>query len=218
MKNLVLVAVAAAAALSVCGCDLFGKDPDFYPTTVGSEWRYEGEMVWSQPTAGTDTVWTQVTNLRVTGTAALGVGGNAAVFVSTDSMVQRMPMETLVVTVDTSWVLKNGDWVLDFDGPNDDRPDTMLALPLEQSKTWQVFGRGDTTVWATVVGKSDITVPAGTFKACWEVEYEYSQPGGNYKFSQWYAEGVGWVKGRSRFVAGNATVTMEQRLTRQAVK
>ena len=115
-------------------------------------------------------------------------------------------------------ILKTPDWVLDYAGPNDNRPDTMLALPLEQSRTWQVFARGDTTVWATVVGKSDVSVPAGTFAGCWEVEYEYSIPGGSFKRSHWYAEDVGWVRGRSRFSGGESTITTEQRLTGYEVK
>ncbi|MFO7638613.1 MAG: hypothetical protein R6X14_04850 [bacterium] len=211
--RLVQVTVAAGMLFAVAGCGLFESEPDYFPTSVGSSWRYEAEMVLNQSDAGADTLWTQVTNLRVAGTAVLGGGKQAAVFVTVDSFRQRMPHDTLIMTSDTSWILKNSSWVLDFDGPNDDRPDTMLALPLEQDKTWQVYARADTALWATVTGREDITVPAGTYANCLEVEYEYSFSGGNYKLTHWYAEETGWVRGRSSFSAGGYTGITEQRLT-----
>jgi hypothetical protein len=215
MRKSVLFALAAAFLL-VAGCGLVGSDPDFYPNSVGSSWRYDAAMTISP--ADADTFWTQVTHLHVTGTAALGAGGTAAVFVSTDSTRQRVPWDTTIVTTDTSWVLKTAGWVLDFDGPNDDKPDTMLALPLEPGKTWPVFARADTSVWATVIRKEDAVVPAGTFKDCWVIEFAYTAPGGNYKLTHWYADGVGWVRGWSQFTSGGYTGTTEQRLTGYDVK
>ncbi|MFO7675287.1 MAG: hypothetical protein R6X12_03085 [bacterium] len=214
MRNPVLAILAAVAALACLSCDQFEGDADFFPTAVGSSWRYEAEMV----LLPSDTILTQVTNLRVTGTAPLGAGGTAAVFVTTDSLRQRVPWDTLLVNSDTSWILKDSRWVLDFDGPNDDKPDTMLVLPLELNKTWQVLVKADTTVWGTVVKRENITVPAGTFADCWAVEYEYSYTGGSYKLTHWYAEEVGWVRGWSEFTAGNYTGRNEQRLTGYDVK
>jgi hypothetical protein len=216
MKNLVLCAVFGALLLAGVGCDLFGgDDTDYYPTTVGSSWRYEGEM--TIETDG-DTLLTQVTNLDVTGTAELAVGGTAALFVTVDSVLQRIPWDTLLVTADTSWILKTSSFVLDFEGPSDNQPDTMLALPLEQGKTWQVFASADTTVWATVVGREDITVAAGSFKDCWEVEFEYTAGAGSFQLSYWYADGVGWVRGWSSVAAGGYTGITERRLTGYDVK
>lgn len=215
MKKTILCALFAALLLVGAGCDIFGGDPDWYPTSVGSSWRYEGTTTFE---TDADTLMTQVTNLRVTGTAELAAGGNAAVFVATDSVRQRLPWDTLLVTHDTSWVLKTADWVLDFEGPNDDAPDTMLALPLEQAKTWQVFATADTTVWATVVGRQDVAVPAGSFKDCWEVEYEYTAGAESFKMSYWYADGTGWVRGWSQVSAGGYTATSERLLTNSDVK
>ena len=102
MKKFFIVTVTAIVALTFGGCDPAQTESNLFPTAVGNSWRYEAEMVMRLTDAGDDTLWTQVTNLRVTGTIPLGAGGDAAVFVATDSLRQRMPWDTLILTSDTS--------------------------------------------------------------------------------------------------------------------
>jgi hypothetical protein len=71
-------------------------------------------------------------------------------------------------------------------------PDLVIVQPMDVGDVW----RWHDWLWtdsAVVSGKTDVIVPAGTFKNCYEVDY-YGLLGQHY-YRVCYAEGFGAVKG-----------------------
>jgi len=214
----VLLATIITVALFTLGCDKLSPEPDYYPTTVGSTWRYEGEMLFAQGDA--DTFATMVQRVEITGTTTLAGGSEAAVVVSLDSMETRIgPDASITVTYDTTYIVKRDSLVLSYDSLNDNTPQTILSLPITEGKTWDVWASGDEKVEAMVLGKEDAVVPAGSFKDCWKMKFTYTGPDPEeLLMHHWVADGVGMVQYRMEMESGQFTITMGLRLTHYDVK
>ncbi len=217
-KSLLFVALLAAVALLVTSCDLFGGDKaGYYPMTVGSTWEFQGWMTTEQ--VDQDTIFTSKTHAEVTQKVTLAGGEEASEFVMTESTHMRLPQETTIVYVDTSYARETDNYVLAYDSKDDTDPDTVLALPLEEGKTWTIHTSGDTTLSAKVIGKETTNVPAGEYKNCWKVEITTNvgsdaTPTMHY----WYADGVGRVKNFMEYTEQSYKTTLINELTSATIK
>ncbi len=194
MKRLLLLTVLFSAALILVNCDLFGTTKDYYPMATGTTWNYVGSVTSTATDADPDTISTSAGGSEVTGKAELASGEEVARFVNTDTTYLRMP-DTTWVLVDTGYVRQDGDYVLSYESLDDTEADTVLALPMELNKTWQVRASGDTSITGTIVAQEDVTVPAGTYTNCWKVEIATTiGTDASDKMHYWYADGIGRVK------------------------
>jgi hypothetical protein len=69
-----------------------------------------------------------------------------------------------------------------------------MVQPLDAGDVWRWWDWW--TDSAVVAGKTDVIVPAGTFKGCYQVDY-YVGNVGQVVYRVCYAEGVGAVKGEA---------------------
>ncbi|HEX7320529.1 MAG TPA: hypothetical protein VF399_09270 [bacterium] len=176
-------------ALFVINCG--GGGGNLVPLTVGNEWNYQT----IQTIDFVDTMYTDVidTTTSVTEiTAETTLDDSTEVF----EQVSTTTVDT-VNYVDTSYVLDNGDFVLGYGDKADVVPDTLFAYPLEEGNTWTV----NANETAVVLGKEDVTVPAGTFD-CWEIGYITDGDTAH----MFVAEGTGTVK--STFGSSDSMMTM----------
>ena len=192
MKHSLLFAVLLGAAALIVGCGLFGTTADWFPMTVGSTWHYRTTTIASFGGMVDTTYAGQF--VQVTGIAQTGAGDEVTVFSHTESTFIEVPQETTIVTTHTSYVRETDGAILGYDDLNDTEPDTALALPLEQGKTWTMWSSGDTSVTGTVVAKENVSVYAGTFTDCWKVEMRMMIGGTSQSTYFWYADGVGRVR------------------------
>lgn len=180
MRKLGLVCILAFVATFI-GCGLFG-DKDYHPLTVGNIWKYDITTITVQTTR-TDTTHTTTTT-TITGTDKLS--DEKEVFVVTT---------TVGSTTTTSYELEENDFILGYSSKTDTMPDTLLALPLEDGKTWVVTTYAPSgEITAKVTGKGDATVEAGEYKDCWILEYSYPSAANYVSNKTWVADGVGGVK------------------------
>jgi hypothetical protein len=145
-------------ALFVINCG--GGGGNLMPLTVGNTWNY-------RTISTIDFVDTSYTDVVDTTTSVSEITAETTLDDSTEvfEQVSTTTIDT-VDYVDTSFVLDNGDFVLVYADKADAVPDTMIAYPVEESKTWTV----NATTTAVVIGKEDVTVTAGTFD-CWKIGY-----------------------------------------------
>jgi len=218
MKKLAVYALCGTLLLLVgTGCDLFGDGKtDYYPMTVGSNWCFESSLTFEQLDA--DTFSTSSTHTVVARTVNLTSGEEVAEFVTTDTTHNRLPAETTLVNVDSSYIRQTDNYVFSYESLDDADPDTALALPLEENKTWTISSRGDTVTTATVVGKETITTPAGEFKDCWKVETMTAVGSETITMYWWYADGVGRVRNWFEETQQSIKTTLEALLTGYEIK
>ncbi len=179
MKKLCLI--IAIAILMYSGCGLFGGKT-YYPLTVGNIWKYSMQTV-TIDSVRTDTTTSQTTT-SITGTDKLADDREAFVVTSTTGSGSY-----------TSYMLEDGDYILAFDSKTDSMPDTVLAQPLEDGKSWTVNSFptiGKFT--ASVTGQEDVTVEAGDYSDCWIVKYSYDNNPSIVENKSWFAKNVGTVK------------------------
>jgi hypothetical protein len=217
MKRIVLVAALSVLVVLVANCDLFGGGtPDYYPQTIGSNWLFESALTFEQ--ADADTVYTSRTHSVVTRTANLTAGDEVAEFVSTDSTHMRFPAETTQVSIDTVYVRQTDSYVLAYESLDDQEPDTALAIPLEENKTWTFSSRGDTVITGTVVAKETVTTPAGDYQDCWKVEMMTTVGTETVTMYWWYADGIGRVRNWFEETQQGIKTTLEAWLADYEVK
>jgi hypothetical protein len=160
MRKLMLVSAAlVAAALVMTTCDKKtddgdnggGATSDYFPMTIGSAWTWRSDAHYVNP----DTTMTDTQMMRA---------------VSADTLSNGKSVVTIEMSAhgwtDTIYVHKSSNCVLFFHELDSTDCDTLLLLPLEQGKSWTRYGGTSRT---TVIGKEDVTVPAGNFPECWKL-------------------------------------------------
>jgi hypothetical protein len=198
MKKLMWLLPLVALIVS-CG----GEEDEYLPLAVGNVWNY-------------DMTYLMITNdtLQTAGTSVTEVTGETTLDNDVDVLeyVETMTWDdTLLVpnSVDTSYLLENDDYLLIYDDLADTLPDTSLVLPIEQGNAWVVYADSVDTLTAEVVGQETVTVPAGTYDDCWDIEYtSLGQTQHN-----WFALDVGIVKHFMQVVDQNMTVEFTRELT-----
>ncbi|OGC38800.1 hypothetical protein A2Y85_08045 [candidate division WOR-3 bacterium RBG_13_43_14] len=191
MKKLVL---SLALVLLIIGC---GGEKAVFPLTVGNEWTYGLSVI----TETTDTSGVVADTMTATTTSQINsettLDDSTAAFENISSMEYD---DTLMTDfTDTSYVVETDDYILGYDSKSDTEPDTLFVLPVEEGNTWAQ----NSTTTAVVLGKEDVTVPAGTYNDCWEIGYITT---GETTYT-YYAPGTGNVK--SYLVIGDTLTTVE---------
>jgi hypothetical protein len=211
MKKLLILTVAAVACFMV-GCG--GGTDDYFPMSVGSQWDYEGYVLFGTTTAAMDTQQTMTVTTEAQAKTTLTSGEEVIPFQSTVITHQFLPSVMTDTTIGTSYSRESGDAILQYDSLSTSIPDTLLKMPLSEGDTWYVASNAK----ALVVGKEDVTVPAGTYKNTWKIKITSS--GGGYTMDMffWYAKGVGSVKTHYENTYGGYTSIFNQELKSVDIK
>ncbi|MEO0136486.1 MAG: hypothetical protein ABIL40_04575 [candidate division WOR-3 bacterium] len=149
MKKL-LVVVPFLLLLIGCG----GGEKDYWPLSVGNVWEYQAQITITTP----DTNFTNTDTLKIEITQETTLDNGKKVFESITSNGSS----------DTTYLEKTDDYLFSYENKADTEPDTMLAFPLEEGKTWTVRKDSLFTETVKVLGKESVTVPAGTYDDCWK--------------------------------------------------
>ncbi len=95
-------------------------------------------------------------------------------------------------------------WYADLETVKLDSNQTLIEFPLTEKASQKLqASSGKQKITMTVAGKEDVTVPAGTYKACWKIEIKDTWPatGTTYDGAVWLAADVGvvkWLRGTGR--------------------
>jgi len=182
-KLLVLIPIM----LIVVGCG--GGGQNIYPLTVGNTWNYTTITTTTTPIDTT----TDTTTVDVEITAQTALDNGKEVF-------------EVVSGTSTSYIEDADDYVFGYDTKADTIPDTLLALPLEEGKSWTVTSDTAGTAFKTyVVGKENVIVPFGTYNDCWKLGNIIGND--TTGVNVYYAEGTGMVKTYS--LIGDTTFSVE---------
>jgi hypothetical protein len=161
------------------------QNRDFLPLAVGNQWNYD--MYYSMMMTS-DTV-------RNTGASVTAITRQTALN-NTVEVLEQVTTNTWDDTltnpnsVDTTYLLLTDDYLLVYDDLADTEPDTSLDLPFSTGKTWVVYADTTDTLTAEVIGQETVTVPAGSYDVCYNVEYTSLGQTQN----DWFAEDVGIAK------------------------
>jgi len=174
-KLLVLVPVV----LFLVGCG--GGEKDYFPITVGSVWNYQSTSTVTAP----DTTITIVdtTKVEVLGETTLNNGTKVFEVVAGGGQY-----------ADTSYYEKTDDYIFVYEDKASTTPDTALALPLEEGKSWNVHKDTSYTETMQIIKKESVTVPAGTYDDCWKAMAIYTDGTFSDTAYVWLAPEVGQVK------------------------
>ncbi|MEO0072358.1 MAG: hypothetical protein ABIK10_02800 [candidate division WOR-3 bacterium] len=180
MKRYWSLLIPMTVALVIVGCGIFGGE-DYYPLKVGNQWKYEGYMARVISDTVQDTLYTMTfehTIARKFRDTIRNIDVYMRANVNTIHYLPPYYTDSTVTTVDSTQIYQLGD-TLFFDNT------PALVYPLEVNKTWH-----DSTY--KVLAKEDLTVPAGTYRNCWKIQYVPA--GGDDTTYYWYKDGVGLIK------------------------
>lgn len=191
MKKHIVFILFIVFTLFITSC---GGDGDsgvaYYPLTVGDIWNYEVTMTWEDP----DTTMVITGDLRAKITDETQLDNGTDVF-------EQVVAWTLDGSsfVDTNYIEETDAAIISYDRKDGTDPFTLLELPIEDGNTWIV----NTTTTAVVLGKQDVSVPAGEYDNCWEIAYIISDD----TTYVYFAEDVGEVKEYGFQTVGDTTLT-----------
>jgi hypothetical protein len=160
MKKLFLL---LPLVILIIGCG--GGEKNYFPLAVGNQWYYAVTTTVHITTPDTTFIQAGTIKQELSREATLTNGRKAFEFINTSTI-------DTMTNVDTSYVEATDDYVLSYDSLADSRPDTTIAKPLEEGKTWTVTSETADTTKAVVIGQeSNVQVPAGTYDDVWKVAY-----------------------------------------------
>jgi hypothetical protein len=155
----------------------------WFPLVLGSKWTYR--LTSASDTGDFTITVTEVGDVKHYARAVTDSGvslGGLFPFSDLDGDTSCF----YTVNGDTTWLGASGG----------STPLMVMVQPLDSVAAW----RWTYFVWtdsAVVSGKTDVIVPAGTFKNCYEVNYYGFGFGGQLCYRVCYADGVGAVKGEA---------------------
>ena len=163
--------------LFIIGCS---KEPqNYFPLAVGYEWDYRQIInTIIQQDIRSDTL--SLFSWRISGDTTLDNG--TPVFIVDLSLLPVYYEET-------------EGYILQYTDLDDTIPDTIMALPLENGKTWRV----DSDKTAEVTTLENISVIAGTYQDCWKVMFISN----NDTLFKYYAPDIGLIKQYEAEVSGD---------------
>ncbi len=183
MKKLALL---ATFIIFVIGCG--GAGDNYFPLTVGYEWDYQ----WIIDTTIADTTYAD-TGAVVTWSIT-----------AEDTLNDGTPVFELTMGTIPFYIEETEDYIIQYTDKAGSNPDTVLAIPLEDGKTWNV----DDNTTAEVVNKESVTVTAGTYDDCWKVMFIRTGVTSVDTYYNYYAPDVGHIKNYERTYV-NADTTVE---------
>ncbi|MGQ9817859.1 MAG: TapB family protein [bacterium] len=176
MKKLL---VYVPIALLIIGCG--GGEKNYFPLTEGNTWNYR--------TISTTTIGDST--LSDTGTVKMEITAKTTLNNGTEVYEQIL---TIDQSGDTSYMQETDDYLLSYDDKADTKPDTILAFPLEEGKTWTVSKDSLYTETSKAMGKESVTVPAGTYDDCWKIADILSDSASSETTFYYLAPDVGLIK------------------------
>lgn len=194
MKKLLLF---VPIVLYIIGCG--GEAVNYFPLSVGSVWDY----------LTTTTAYTPTDTTEMPGTMYVEITEETTLDDGTE-VVEQMTIETTVVEPDTfvdtsyTYMEETEDYIRSYDDKADTTADTWAELPIEEGNTWDV----NADMSAVVLGRADVSVPAGDYDDCWEIGY-YTDTDTVYTY---LADGVGIVRQTMKINAGFAILETEVEL------
>jgi hypothetical protein len=161
------------------------EESDYLPLAVGNQWNYDmtySMMMTSDTLQNTGTSVTEITRQTV-------LNNNVEVL---EQVTTNTWDDTLMNpnSIDTTYLYKTPANLLVYDDLADTDPDTSLVLPILAGNTWVVYADTMDTLTAEVLGREAVTVPAGSYNSCWNVEYTSL----GQTQHDWFAIDVGIVK------------------------
>lgn len=182
MKKMVYI-LPLVILIATCAPEV--KQRDFLPLAVGNQWNYDINYAMMMTS---DTV-------RNTGASVTAITRQTALN-NTVEVLEQVTTNTWDDTlmnpnsVDTTYLLLTDEYLLVYDDLADTEPDTSLDLPFSTGNTWVVYADTTDTLTAEVIGQEAVTVPAGSYDVCYNVEYTSLGQTQN----DWFAEDVGIAK------------------------
>jgi hypothetical protein len=179
----------------IIGC---GGEAVYFPLAVGNQWEYSIEQTITL--ISPDTTWEYTGNsiTEITAETTLDNGNPVLEQVTTTTWDDTLMTDA----TDTTYVEETEDYMLIYNSKADTDPDTSLMLPIEAGNTWTVYSNTADTMTAYVVGKATVTVPAGSYDDCWQIEYSFSG-GVNV---DWFAPDFGVVRHEYEMSDSNTTI------------
>ncbi|MEN8207770.1 MAG: hypothetical protein ABFR50_00815 [Candidatus Fermentibacteria bacterium] len=198
MKRLITTAAFILLVLS-CGTssDPIGPSPstdaEFYPMTVGNQWVYSriGTIMDGDSLTGT---LTGSCTLEITGTETHSEGFD--VFVQENAVTDTLVMGSMVMIIDTTYTdyLRITDTgLLGYPHLTDTDSSFTVPFPIVSGAVWNFSEEPPMT--GTVLSTSvNVTVSAGTFEDCIEIQLTWIQGGNTVSNTMDSARNVGKVR------------------------
>lgn len=183
MKKLLLL---IPLVVFIVGCDGGEEGNGYFPLAVGNKWDYSLTQTTTMTLPDTTFVMTGASTTEITDETTLDNGTEVFQQITTTTYDDTLMQEC----VDTTYIEKLDTYILIYDDKADTDPDTSLLLPIEEGNTWTVYSDSADTMTAEVLGKEDMTVPAGTYEDCWKIEYTFTGATN----TDWFAPDFGIVK------------------------
>ena len=197
MKNLIIAAVFILTVLSCGTSDPIGPSPsgdaEFYPMTVGNQWVYgrTGTVMDGGTLIGTRT---GSCTLEITGTETHSEGFD--VFVQENEVTDTLVMGSTVTIIDstyTSYLRVTDDGLFGYPHLTDTDSSFIVPFPILNGAVWNFSEEPPMT--GTILSTSvDVTVSAGTFENCIEMQLIWIQGGNTVSNTTDSARNVGKVR------------------------
>jgi hypothetical protein len=198
VKTLTTVVVAASLCWLLTGTGCHMGAADYWPMAEGNLWTYRYLVIGMAQDSTPDTTIVED-----------AMAWKCGELVTLDSGIKAWAMS--VGPSDSVYFREVGNAVLLYEDASDAEPDTWLALPLQEGKTWTYAGGT-----MLVREQGTVEVPAGTYKNCWRVQMlAVADQGGT---SIWFAPNVGMVLMEQSYDYGGYTYGMRYELTYAKVK
>lgn len=181
--------IVIVAIITTCGGE--EEVENYYPLSVGNIWNYGITMTVEVP--GTTYTYTGDLQDEITNETQHTNGANVFEWVG------ALTLDGFSST-DTFYLQETDTAVFMYTSLVDTDPDNHLELPIEEGNTWIV----NSTMTAVVLGRADISVPAGNYEDCWEIAYIYL---GDTMYV-YLADGVGEVRGYIIETEADTTVAL----------
>lgn len=192
MKKLMLL---IPTIVLIIGC---GGEAVYFPLAVGNQWEYS--ITQTITLTSPDTTWDNTGNsvTEITGETTLDNDNPVLEQVTTTTWDDTLMTDT----IDTTYIEETEDYMLIYNNKADTDPDTSLMLPIEVANTWTVYSDSADTMTAYVVAKAIVTVPAGSYDDCWQIEYTF---GGGVN-TDWFAPDFGIVRHKYDKIDASSTI------------
>ena len=215
MKKLIIPAAFILLILSCGTSDPTGSTPssdaEFYPLTVGNQWVYgrTGTMMDGGTLTGTIT---GSCNLEITGTETHSEGFD--VFVQENEVTDTLVMGSTVMIIDTTFtdylrITDNG--LFGYRHLTDTDSSYTIPFPIVNGAVWDFSDEPPMT--GTILSTTeDVTVSAGTFEDCVEMQLTWIQGGNTVSNTMDSARNVGKVRNVFIQSAGAMVITITEEL------
>jgi len=207
MKKLIIAAAFILLVLSCSTSDPIGPSPspdaEFYPLTVGNEWVYDrmGMIMDGDSLTGT---LTGTCTLEITGTETHSDGFD--VFVQENEVIDTLVMGSMVMIIDTtytSYLRVTDSGLFGYPHLTDTDSSFTIPFPIVNGAVWSFSEEPPMT--GTILSTSvDVTVSAGTFEDCIELQLTWISGGNTVSNTTDSAKNVGKV--RNVFVQSSGAV------------